>query len=61
MSWICPSQGIRQLELLLEFVQQRVGYWCETSCLSKIPQVHQLTLETPLVCPRPWGLLGVCC
>ena len=61
MSWIRPSQGIQQLELLLEFVQQRVGYGCETSSLSTIPRGQPLTLKTPFVCPRGrWACVVTC-
>ena len=41
--------GISQLELLLGFVQQRVGCWCETSSRGTVPQGQQLTIEMPLL------------
>ena len=46
---ICGLEGVSQLEKLVDFVQQRVNCWYETSAQSSIPQGQRLTMEMPLV------------
>ena len=51
----CALEGISQLELLLGFVQQRVGCWCETSSRGTVPQGQPLTIEMPLLGTQCFG------
>ena len=44
---ICGLKGVSQLEKLVDFVQQRVSCWYETSSQSSIPQGQRLTMEMP--------------
>ena len=45
---ICVLEGVSQLEKLVDFVQQHVSCWYETSSQSSIPQGQRLTMEMPL-------------
>ena len=48
MCEICGLKGVSQLEKLVDFVQQRVNCWYETSSQSSIPHGQRLTMEMPL-------------